>query len=135
MKEPKTQVFRIKGELTDLNTYIRAERSNKYKAAKIKEEETMRVALEAKASGLKRVDKPVAIIIRWETKNKKKDKDNIAFAKKFILDGLVKAGVLKDDGWEQVEYFLDFFGVDKNNPGVMVAITPMKENKKYPLTK
>lgn len=48
--------------------------------------------------------------------------DNIAFAKKFILDALVKKGVLKDDGWKWVKGFTDEFFVDKKNPRVEVEM-------------
>ena len=62
------------------------------------------------------------ITFRWLCKNKKKDKDNIAFAKKFILDGLVEAGVIKNDGWDDIEGFQDEFEIDAKNPRIEVEI-------------
>ena len=111
----------IPGELTDLNTYIDAERSNRYAGAKIKREMTDYITLLAKRlkTGIRT---PVRITYRWYCKNKRKDKDNIAFAKKFIQDGLVNAGVLKNDGWNDIEGFSDEFYVDKQNPRVEVEI-------------
>ena len=49
-------------------------------------------------------------------------KDNIAFAKKFIQDALVKSRVLKNDGWNDIDGFSDDFRVDKKRPRVEVRI-------------
>lgn len=108
----------IPGEFTDLNTYIRAERTPRVGhllASKIKHEETDRLAY---TQG--KVHRLTTVHFTWICKNKKKDPDNIAFAKKFILDGLVKAGVLENDGWKHIKGFTDMFKVDKDNPRVEV---------------
>ena len=117
------QTLIIKGELTDLNTYIQAERTPKYGmalGAKIKREETERVHWLAKK--LKPIDKPVRLKIHWVCKNRRKDKSNIRFAVKFVEDGLVSAGILKDDSWRYVTGFEDTFSVDKVKPRVEVEI-------------
>jgi Holliday junction resolvase RusA-like endonuclease len=114
----------IPGELVDLNTYINAERSNRYAGAKIKQEMTDYITLLAKRLKAE-IRMPVRITYRWYCKNKRKDKSNIAFAKKFIEDGLVNAGVLKNDGWNDIEGFNDRFYIDKANPRVEVEITEL----------
>lgn len=114
----------IPGELTDLNTYINAERSNRYAGAKIKQEMTDYITLLAKSLKTE-IRTPVRITYRWYCKNKRKDKSNIAFAKKFIEDGLVVAGVLKNDGWNDIEGFNDRFYIDKANPRIEVDITEL----------
>ena len=92
----------IHGDLVDLNTYINKERGNRYAAAAIKEEETRRVYWECKSQKIGHIKNPVFIAFTWFCKNKKKDKDNISsMGKKYILDGLDKAGVLINDGWDQ----------------------------------
>ena len=58
----------------------------------------------------------------WVEPNRNRDKDNVAFAKKFVQDGLVKAGVLVNDGWAQVEGFTDNFVVDKHHPRVEIEL-------------
>ena len=114
----------IPGELTDLNTYIKLERTNRYMGAKIKREMTDFITLLAKCLKTE-FRTPVRITYRWYCKNKRKDKSNIAFAKKFIEDGLVNAGVLKNDGWNEIEGFADKFYIDKENPRVEVEITEL----------
>ena len=43
----------------------------------------------------------------WHEKTKKRDADNIAFAKKFILDALVNMRVLPNDSRRYVKGFTD----------------------------
>lgn len=121
--------FTIRGELVDLNTYINKERGNRYAAATIKEEETRRVYWECKAQKLSRIDSPVFVACSWFCKNKRKDRDNIAFSKKFILDGLVKAGVLSNDGWDDIVGFQDAFFIDTENPRIEVELRAV--DKRY----
>lgn len=119
--------FTIVGELTDLNTYIKVERGSRHSAAKIKEDETYRCAVEARVSRIGEVPEdmyPVTIFLTWYTKDLKKDADNVTFAKKFILDGLVDAGVLEDDNRKHVRLVQDVdIMVDKYNPRVEVLIS------------
>ena len=50
----------------------------------------------------------------------------------FIQDALVKAGVISNDGWQEIVSFEDRFGVDKVNPRVEVIIeTVEKEREKH----
>lgn len=59
----------------------------------------------------------------WIDPDKKRDIDNIAAGKKYILDALVGLGVLRDDSWKYVKGFLpELFEADKNNWGVRVRI-------------
>lgn len=115
--------FTIEGELTDLNTYIQAERSHRLLASTIKREETERVAWEAQAAGLPPVSRyPIRIAFTWYSQDSRKDIDNIAFAKKFILDGLLKAGVLAGDGRKHVAGFAEEFLIDRERPRVEILI-------------
>lgn len=68
----------------------------------------------------------IGLCFRWFEKNRQRDKDNIAFAKKFILDALQTAKILVNDGWSQIRYFHDEFEVDKDNPRVEITIEGMK---------
>jgi Holliday junction resolvase RusA-like endonuclease len=117
------RVVTIYGELTDLNAYVNAERTHRFRATSIKKDETARVASECVVQKVKAVEKyPVHIVYTWYSPNRRKDIDNVAFAKKFINDGLVDAGVLEGDGRKQVASFEDHFEIDKDNPRVEVEI-------------
>lgn len=51
----------------------------------------------------------------WHERTQKRDADNIASAKKFILDALVKSGVLEDDSRKYVKGFYDTIIDDKED--------------------
>ena len=113
----------IPGSLTDLNTYIRGERANRYLGASIKKENTDVVTQYIRLGRHKAVANKVYIVFRWYCENEKKDPDNIAFSKKYILDGLVESGVLVNDGWRQIQGFQDEFYVDKERPRIEVVLS------------
>lgn len=104
----------LKGSFIDLNEYINIERMNKFAAAQVKKDETNRVAMELKINKYRKIKKPVFLKFSWFVKNKRKDKDNIAFATKFILDGMVEAGILENDGWDYVVGFSHRFFLSKD---------------------
>ncbi len=63
------------------------------------------------------------MIFRWYEEDKRRDIDNIAFAKKFILDALVKTGILPDDSRKWLLSFVDDFPEpDRSNPRIEVEI-------------
>jgi hypothetical protein len=55
-------------------------------------------------------------------KDRRRDKDNVASARKFVLDGLVLAKVLNGDGWRWIDGWWDRFSVNPDRPGVGVTI-------------
>ena len=113
----------IDGQLPNLNDYTKACRSNKYAGAKMKEE-SERIISAYIMQQLKGVsfDGTVSLNFRWYEPNKRRDLDNICFAKKFILDALVNNGIIKADGWQGVAGFTDQFFVDKEFPRIEVDI-------------
>jgi len=118
--------FEIPGTLTDLNTHLDKARTHWAKAGELKKAETNKVKLIASqyAGQLEEDDFPVDIHCHWVCENRRKDKDNIRFAVKYILDGMEKAGMIENDGWNYVGTLTDSFSVDKENPRVEVEITP-----------
>lgn len=111
--------FVIFGELPDMNQIIKASKSHHMAYSTMKKNNTELVAWSAaKLPQIEFAD----IEVHWYCKNKRKDKDNIRAGLKFILDGLVQANVLKNDGWKQVGNISDEFYVDKNNPRIEVFL-------------
>lgn len=97
----------IKMKLPSANEYIDVCRTNKFKAAQFKRNVENQIALFLKR--LPRFEQPIRIRFHWIEENKRRDLDNVAFAKKFILDTLVKLGKLKDDNRKCVTMFTDTF--------------------------
>lgn len=122
-----TRTLTIPGRLPGLNDMIDAARGNRYASAKMKKEYTEMVAWCAKAARLPRMER-VDLVVTWHEPNKRRDKDNImAGGLKMILDGLVVAGVIKNDGWSEIGSINNHFEVDKDNPRVEVEITDISE--------
>ena len=69
-----------------------------------------------------RFDGAVELAFRWSEPNRKRDLDNVCFAKKFILDALVTNKIIVADSWKGVVGFTDKFFVDANNPRIEVDI-------------
>lgn len=113
----------ISGEFTDLNTYVGAAKRHNSIAGKIAKAERTRAYVAAIENKLPAaIEIPLTFHFTWYCSHKRKDPDNMAFAKKFILDGLQDAKVIKNDGWNQVAGFTDSFVLDKENPRVELEI-------------
>lgn len=112
----------IQGELPDANTYIQAIARNRFVGGTMKREATEQVAWITKKYATRKLPSPYHITFNWYCKNKKKDPDNIIFAKKFILDGLQSSGVIPQDTWNTIAGFTDNLFLDKNDPRIEVII-------------
>lgn len=82
----------------------------------------------ARAAKLRPLDLPVRVSFLWTEKARRRDLDNIIAGGKFVMDGLVKAGVLGGDGWNHVGAIEHRFMVDAKRPGVQVWLSPMEVN-------
>lgn len=122
----KTQnSFIIQSKLCSLNDYVNACRSNAYKGAKFKREVEDIIGWYIAISKLPKISSPVIIHFEWHEKTKRRDADNIASAKKFILDALVKQGILIDDSRKYVRGFTDTI-IDDAKDFVVVNIQQVK---------
>ena len=117
------QKFIIKGRLNGLNEYTNKNRRNPYAGAKMKKDNENIVIYYIKRFKLKKVDKyPIKIKIDWYEKNRKRDIDNITFATKFILDGIVKAEIMQNDSQKYVNEIEHHIYIDKENPRIEVSL-------------
>ena len=108
---------------THLNEYISKERANKYIASKIKKEETYIAYLAFRG---KKFNTPCKIRFIWHVKNKRRDLDNIAFSKKFILDSMVKAKAIPNDNLTHIIAFEDTYVLDTKE-GVEIIVEEMNQ--------
>lgn len=79
-----------------LNEYIDCERGSTIAAAAMKKKCTGQVKEQCLSQQIHPVNGKVDLLFEWHSSTRH-DPDNVAFAKKFILDGLQAAGVLKND--------------------------------------
>lgn len=79
-----------------LNEYIDCERGSTIAAAAMKKKCTGQVKEQCLSQQVQPVNGKVDLLFEWHSSTRH-DPDNIAFAKKFILDGLQLAGVLEND--------------------------------------
>lgn len=83
-----------------LNEIIRMARGNIYASAKEKRTWTNSIAL--LCVGKKQFPSQVWLEFVWQVKNKNSDADNISASAKFVMDGLVQAGVLQGDSLKYI---------------------------------
>ena len=123
--------FTIPGTMPNLNDIIKAKATvtsrkgkrirSKYTDMKAAETaKVMALAATARREGTME-GKPLIIIHHYEP-TRRRDQDNVhGGARKFVLDGLVKANVLANDGWKDVAHtILAFFEHDPDNPRIEV---------------
>lgn len=120
------QELKIQVRMPNLNDYTAAIAYSRYKGGDMKDEWDEVVQDYAVAQKLGRFTEPVFIEFHWYEPNTKRDQDNVAFAKKFILDGLQKAGVLKNDNYKWVKGFSDHFHYEQG-AGVHVIMTEIED--------
>lgn len=95
-----------------------------HRYSKLKKSWTDTVHLLAKARHIPPMQPGVHLQFDWHCQNRRRDPDNIAAGgRKFILDGLVNAGVLPGDGWAAKISWADTFLLDKIQPGTLVTLT------------
>jgi hypothetical protein len=116
--------FFVPGPLPGLNEIIGEARKNRFAGAKQKKLWTEKIHWIIKAAKIPPIES-ARFHFEWHEKNKLRNPDNVAAAKKFVFDSLQSAGVLKNDGWSQVLGFTDSFFVSPEKPGVRVIISPV----------
>lgn len=109
--------------LPSLNEHDNANRGNRYGGASMKKKATYACEIYTKNAmnlGFTLEQQPADFIFKWYAKDRRKDKDNLSFAKKYIFDGMVNAGLIENDGWKQIGNWEDIFLIDKENPRVEI---------------
>lgn len=104
-----------------LNEYIDCERGSTIAAAAMKKKCTEQVKEQCLSQQIESVKGKVDLLFEWHSSTRH-DPDNVAFAKKFILDGLQAAGVLENDNRKFIGTMADEV-VNDNDDFVIVHIT------------
>lgn len=112
----------IPGRLPSMNEIIKASKSHYGQYNSMKSKFTNLVAMHARNQNIP-VMQSVDVSITWYCKNRRQDPDNIAAGGcKMILDGLVKAGKLPNDGFKNIGGIMHRFAIDKQNERVEVVL-------------
>ena len=116
---PMAQTFMVEGRFCSLNEFYRM---NPYEQGKVKREHDERVALAAKAARIRPAKGRIRYHVHWVEENRRRDLDNVAFGKKFVQDGLVKAGIIPNDTHHEIAGFSDGFSYDSKHPRIIITI-------------
>ena len=106
--------FRLPG----CNEFLDANRTGYQIAAKLKRETEASIIPFLRK--LPKFENAITVEFHWIEENKRRDFDNIAFAKKFIFDALQKAGKIKNDSWRYVKSFSDHFEVGEQSKVILI---------------
>ena len=106
-------VLEIPYKFPSLNEYTQACRTNAYKGANMKRKVQKDIGYFINT--LPQFNNPIIIDFTWIEGNGRRDPDNIAFAKKFVLDALVECEKIKDDNRKVVTAFRDKIVWTKEN--------------------
>lgn len=104
-----------------LNEYIDCERGSTIAAAAMKKKCTEQVKEQCLSQQTESVKGRVDLLFEWHSSTRH-DPDNVAFAKKFILDGLQAAGVLENDNRKFIGTMADEI-INDDDDFVIVHIT------------
>lgn len=106
------QKFEIPVKFITLNEYInkcKQSRGSYSPAQMYKGKMDAVIAFYVRQGKIKPINKTFKMHCIWYEDTARRDPDNVAFAKKFILDGMQKAAILKNDNSRLVKGFMDSF--------------------------
>lgn len=115
------QQFIVPFKLPGLNQVNAANRSNPYAGAKLKRDVDAGICMIIKESRIKPVEHPCIVHMTFMEPGRR-DADNVESAKKFILDALVKSGIIHNDSPKYVAGSPSFTRYVKGDARVIVTI-------------
>lgn len=123
-----TQAMFIEGKFPGMNEIIGAARKSRFGSASMKKKWT-RIASNAARAHMIKVTRPVTIDCVWIEGNRRRDLDNVAAGSKFVLDGLVDAGILPDDSQKWVKSIFHQIRTSSDKKyGVRISITTLEDS-------
>ena len=91
------QQFTIPFRLPGLNEVNASNRANAHKGARLKRDVDAGICAIIRAARIHPISNPCIVHMTFLEPNRRRDADNVESAKKFILDALVKSGILAGD--------------------------------------
>ena len=102
MKDTPDLYLKYEVSLPTLNEYIDVERTSKYMAGTMKRATTNRIKFWTMSQSRIKLQGVHDLVLVWTRNNRHHDPDNVYASIKFLLDGIVAAGVLPDDSRKYV---------------------------------
>lgn len=109
------QTLILNYKFPSLNDAIGKALHNRFAYGALKKKLTQYVAKECIAQKLKPEIAALFFEFHWQESDKRRDLDNIASAKKFILDGLQEAKIIDNDNAKCIKGFSDSFSYGEKN--------------------
>lgn len=122
----KVQTLIIKGSLPGRNEAENAARTHWSVARKLKKDNTDLVMWECKAQKIKPLQGQARVEVTFYEKDLKRDADNVIGGLKYILDGIVNAGVFKNDTRKLVKLFIMPVELDRQNPRIEIKLSEVQ---------
>lgn len=120
------QTLIIKGSLPGRNEAENAARTHWDVARKLKKDNTELVAWECLAQRIKPIQGQARVEVTFFEKDLKRDADNVIGGLKYILDGLVNAGVIRNDTRKLVKLYIMPVELDRQNPRIEVKLSEVQ---------
>ena len=116
------QVLEVTAKCPGMNDIIGAARNSRFGSASMKKKWT-RIFEKASRKQLSPIKHPVHLECIWIEGDRRRDLDNVSAAIKFVLDGMIAAGVLVDDSQKLVRSISHTVETSRDKSyGVVVAI-------------
>jgi Holliday junction resolvase RusA-like endonuclease len=114
----KSSTFEVEGKVPSFNQLIYFTKRSWAQYSNLKRTWTEKVSLSCIQQEIPSFN-TVHLDITWIEKTKRRDPDNIAYAVKFILDGMTKAKVIPSDKWDIVRGISHSFTIGKKHSFVV----------------
>lgn len=122
--------FIVYDKLPSLNEYVNACRRNPFVGASFKKKVEKNISkyinIYLERGILKVIDEPIIVFFTWSESTRRRDCDNIASAKKYILDAMQTCNIIANDNRKVVKGFRDDI-IDGDEDYVLVEIIPARE--------
>ena len=115
----KVSEFKVVFGFKSLNEVINESKQHWSKYAAVKKKLNKNIAIQCPKLS---IDYPIDIVFEWFPKDKRKDPDNIAFNKKYILDAMTDIGTIMVDTQKVIKSFKDEFVYGSKEDYVIIKI-------------
>lgn len=120
----KKRTYTIPGTLAGMNEMLDARADNRYRAGRAKRREMGRIiSMMTPSPRGDSLEGAAVIVLDWYCPDRRRDRDNVAAAKKHIFDALICAGLLAADSWKKIVGFMDRFHLAESPDSARIELT------------